>query len=62
MLRFGDTKVTKEKFYDAKKIIKIWDIKVDNIIMSKLVATKSNCKYSIGYLDEVARSLVFDIA
>ena len=26
MLRFGETKVTKEKFYAAKEPIKIWDV------------------------------------
>ena len=39
MLRFGEKKVTKEKFYAAKKPIKIWDVKVDNIVISKLVKT-----------------------
>ena len=28
MLRFAETKVTKKKFYAAKKTIKIWDINV----------------------------------
>ena len=42
MLRFGETKVTKEKFYAAKKKpIKIWDINVDNIVISKLIETKN---------------------
>ena len=40
MLRFVDTKVTKEKFYALKKPTKIWDINVDNIVTSKLVKTK----------------------
>ena len=30
ILRFGETKMTKEKFYAAKKTIKLWDVKVDN--------------------------------
>ena len=59
MLRFGKTKVTKEKFYDAKRPIKIGDFIVDNIVISKLVETKSNFKYLIGYLDKVVRPLVF---
>ena len=29
MLRFRETKGTKEKFYAAKKSIKIWDVNVD---------------------------------
>ena len=37
MLRFGKTKVTKEKFYTAKNPINIWDVNVDNIVISKLV-------------------------
>ena len=28
MLRFGKTKVTKEKFYDAKRPINVWDVNV----------------------------------
>ena len=31
ILRFGETKLTKEKFYPAKKPVKIWDVNVDNI-------------------------------
>ena len=50
MLRFGETKIVKEKFYAAKKPINIWDVNVDNIVISKLVKTKINSKYLIGYL------------
>ena len=50
MLRFGETKIAKEKFYAAKKPINIWDVNVDNIVISKLVKTKINSKYLIGYL------------
>ena len=35
MLRFGKTKVTKEKFYSAKKPIKIGNVNVDNMIISE---------------------------
>ena len=58
MLRFTETKVAKEKFYVAKEPIKIWDVNVDNIVISQLVKTKSNFKYLIGYLDKAIRSLV----
>ena len=58
MLRFGETKVTKEKFYAAIKPIKIWDVNVDNKVISKLVKTKANSKYSSGYLDKAIRPLV----
>ena len=49
MLRFGERKITKEKFYAAEKRIKIWDVNVDNIVISKLVNTKASSKYLIGY-------------
>ena len=58
MLRFGETKAAKEKFYGAKKIMNIWDVNVDNIVISKLVETKVNSEYLIGYLDKVIRPLV----
>ena len=60
MLRFGETKVTKEKFYAAKKPIKIWDVDVDNIVISKLVETKTNYKYLIGYLDKTIRPFFYN--
>ena len=40
-------------------MIKICDVNVYNIVISKLVETKNNSKYLIGYLDEVIRPLVF---
>ena len=46
-------KRTKETFYAAKKSTKIWDVNVDNIVISKLVETKTNSKYLIGYLAKV---------
>ena len=36
----------------------IWDVNVDNIVISKLVKTKINSKYLIGYLDKTVRPLV----
>ena len=36
MLRFGEAKIAKEKFYAAKKPIEIWDVNVDNIAISKI--------------------------
>ena len=38
-----------------KKTIKILDADVDNIVISKLIETKTNSKYLIGYLDKVLR-------
>ena len=42
ILRFGKTKVAKEEFYGAKKPIKIWNVNIDNIVISKLIETKNN--------------------
>ena len=58
MLRFRETKVTKEEFYAEKWPIQIWDVNVDNIVTSKLIETKTNFKYLIGYLDKAIRLLV----
>ena len=58
MLRFGEREIEKEKFYAAKKLIKIWDVNDDNIVISKLVKTKTNSKYLIRYSDKVIRALV----
>ena len=55
---FGQKKVTKEKFCATKKPIKIWNVNVDNIVISKLIETKTNSKYLIGYLDSAVRPLV----
>ena len=41
------SEVAKKKFYAAKKSLKIWDVNVDNIVISKLVKTKTNSKYLI---------------
>ena len=35
MLRFYETKISKGKFYAATKPIKIWEINIYNIIISK---------------------------
>ena len=40
-----------------KKKKKIWDAGVNNIVNSKLIETKHNSKYFIGFLDEVIRPL-----
>ena len=53
-----NSKVTKEKFYAAKKLEKIWYANVDNIVISKLVKTNTDSKYLIGYLDKAIRPLV----
>ena len=38
--------------------MKIWDVNVDNIVISKLVKRKTNYKYFITYLDKTIRQLV----
>ena len=53
-MRFGEKEIAKEKFYAAKNPIKIWDVNVDDIVISKLVKTKA----SSGYLIRIK----FDIA
>ena len=58
VLRFGETKIANEIFYAAKKIINIWDFNIDNIVISKLIETKTTSKYLIGHLDIVIRPLV----
>ena len=35
------------------------DDNVDNVVISKLVETKTSSKYLIGYLDKVIRPLIF---
>ena len=41
-----------------KKPINNWDVNVDSIVISKLIGTKTNSKYIIGYLDKVIRPIV----
>ena len=58
MLRFEETKVTKENFYATKKLVKIWYVNVDNTVISKLLETKANSEYLTGYLNKVIRPSV----
>ena len=51
-------KYQKKSFMLQKKTIKTWDGNVDNIIISKLVKTKTNSEYLIRYLDKAIRPLV----
>ena len=39
----------------------VFDINVDNIVISKLVEMKNDSKYLIGYLDEVMRHICLKI-
>ena len=47
MVRFGEKEIAKEKFYAANRPINICDVYVDNIVISKLLKTKTNSKYLI---------------
>ena len=58
MLRFDETKVAKEKFNAAKKPINIWDVNIDDILISKSIETKTNSKHLIRSLDKVMKPLV----
>ena len=46
------------KFCASQKAIYAWDVKIDNIVISMLIKTKTNSKYLIGYLGKVIRTLV----
>ena len=48
----------KKNFVKQKKTINIWDVNFDNIVILKLVETKTSSKYLIGYLDKLIISLV----
>ena len=55
MMRFEGREIANEKFYAAKKTMKIWDVNVGNKVISKLLKTKTNCKYLTGYLDKAKK-------
>ena len=50
-VNFGDKEILKSGFYKNKKVIKIDDIDVNKILISKeeLYGTKNSFKYFIGY-------------
>ena len=60
-MRFREREIAKAKFHAAKKPIKMWDVNVDNIVISKLVKTKTNSKYLIRHLDKAVRPLALVI-
>ena len=57
-MRFGVREIAKEKFYAARKPMKFRDVNVYNIVISKLVETKTNSRYLIGYSDKAVRQLI----
>ena len=46
-----------QKDFVVQETPKIWDVDIDNIVISKLIETKRNFKCLIGYLDEVTKPL-----
>ena len=54
MVKFEKAEITKEKLYAAKKPWdkKIWDVCFNDKVISKLIKTKINSWYFIGYLDK----------
>ena len=49
MVKFGKAEIAKRKLYAVYKSMKIWDVNADNIVIWRLVKTKTNSKYLIGY-------------
>ena len=54
--QYNNVTIWREK--SNKRPTKILDVNVDNIVISKLIGTKCNSQYFIGYLDKDIRSLV----
>ena len=52
-INFGDKKINKSDFYRNKKVVKIDDIDVNKILVSKekQYGIKDSFKYFIGYID-----------
>ena len=56
-------RISKRKVLCPKNPVKIWDVNVENIIISKLIKTKSNSKYLIEIkLDRAKRPLFLTMA
>ena len=54
MLRFGEREIAKEKLYASKKPIRIWDVNIDNTVISKLFKAKTYSKYLIRIIFDKA--------
>ena len=54
-MRFGKTKIEKEKVLSAEKPINIWDVKIDNIDILKLIKIKPSSKCLIVCLRQLSR-------
>lgn len=53
MMRRGKTRVAKEELYGEKLPIQFWDINGDNIVISKLLETKTNYRYYLIIKTEI---------
>ena len=52
--KFGKIEIDNSFMWEKNLIKKVLiNVNLDNIIISKLVKTKTNSKYLIGYLDEL---------
>ena len=58
-INFEGKKINKSNFYKNKKLFKIEDIDINNILVSKKgsYGTKNPLKYFIGYNDDAIRPL-----
>ena len=61
-LRIEETEIEKRQIIYAAKNQYTFGINIDNLVLSKLVQTKSNSEYLIGFLDKVTRPLVLIMA
>ena len=52
-MRCGKTRVAKEELYGEKLPIQFWDINGDNIVISKLLETKTNYRYYLIIKTEI---------
>ena len=57
-VRNSQKKKKKKKIDAAKRPMKIWDVNVDNMVVSKLVKAKTNSRYLVVYLDK-AKTISF---
>ena len=46
----------------VQKVINVWEVKFDNITISKLAEIKSNSKYLIGHLNNVIKPILLILA
>ena len=57
-LNFGDIEMSKGKFYENKKGIKLSDVDVGKIVISnKIKGNNGTVKFYVGYIDESVNPL-----